>query len=125
MVHMSKKPAKLIKKAMKKEIKHVRKSSKRLSKRLFDKKGLFMSHRYDNTVSFFFGGNESKPLYTVNTSGSYKVPVLKIIIGTLCVISGAVLFALAVKAIVKRTAPEYSDDYDELEYIGDDEDLPF
>lgn len=122
---MAKKASKLLKKAIKKDIKIAKKGSKRLSKQLFGKNGLTLSHSFENTVTFFTGGNESKPLYTVSRNGSYQVSVLKLIIVALAVISGAVLLGLAIKAIIDRAAPKKNDEYDDDLELLDTDELPF
>ncbi len=125
---MEKSFGKLMKKTFKKGSKKVKKGASQLSEQLFGEKGLMLKHTYDNTVSLYKKDNAAKPLYTVTARGECKAPVLKLIIVTVCILTGIILLGVAIKAIkdrCKHTKEDVYFDRFDYGYIDPDEDLPF
>ena len=86
--------------------------------------GPMLKHSYNNTLSVFRTEKEKTPLYSVTSSGEYKISVLKLILILIGIVSFLALAIGAAKKIRicrhKRIAKKAIE-----EYTGYENDLPF
>ena len=74
----------------------------RTEKQLFGKHAPSFKHTYSNSFSVFTSEADKKPLFTASCEGEYKIPLFKLLLIVLGIISAAMLLNAAAKTIAKH-----------------------
>ena len=102
-----------------------KKNLNQISNRLCGQSSPSFSHSYNNTFSVFKTGKDKRPLLTVSTEGEYRIPLFKLILIILGILSAAALIKLIAKKIAKHRQRKLIRKAAKRDFYDYEDDLPF